>query len=133
SKLLPDALASKCAFSNSPQPSPVDVLSACNVATGTPVSSDILVRFAPRETTALNSRKNIAVIKLIVFILIKLPSCREVSVSTRLMVAYSREKLKMAVAFSGRERRADAVRSDLCLLTSDPTSTATHRDQRCRQ
>jgi len=26
------------------------------------------------------------------------------------MVAYSREKLKMAVAVSGRERRADAVK-----------------------
>src|SRR5437016_12854490 len=94
SKLLPDALASKFAFSNSPQPSPVDALSACNVATGTPVSSDILVKFAPRETTALNSRKNIAVTKLNVFILIKLHSCREVSISTRLMVGYSREKLK---------------------------------------
>ena len=67
SKLLPDALASKWAFSNPPQPSPVDVLSACNVATGTPVSLEILVKSAPRERAAPNRRKEIAIIKLNVF------------------------------------------------------------------
>src|SRR6266550_4040520 len=89
SKLLPDALASKCAFSNPPQPSPVDVLSACNVATGTPVSLEILVKSAPRERVALNSRKDIAITtKLNVFILIKLNFCRDVSILTQPMVAY---------------------------------------------
>jgi hypothetical protein len=58
---------SKCAVSNSPQPRPVDVLSDCNVSTGTPVSFEILVRFAPFETTEPSRRNNAAMIKLNVF------------------------------------------------------------------
>src|SRR5207253_9781092 len=58
SKLLPDSFASRCAFSNPPHPSPVDALSACNVATGTPVSVEILSKFARSEehTSELQSR-----------------------------------------------------------------------------
>jgi hypothetical protein len=75
SKLWPVAFDSKCAVSNSPQPSPVDVLSACSVSTGTPVSSEILCTGAAFETMAANTRNNAAVIKLNVFILIELPLC----------------------------------------------------------
>src|SRR5205823_2128045 len=68
SKLCPVALANKCAFSIPPQPSPVEALSACSVSTGTPVAVEILSRFAPREATTLNSKRNAAVVTVNVFI-----------------------------------------------------------------
>jgi hypothetical protein len=68
SKLLPDEFASRCAFSNPPHPSPVDALSACNVTTGTPVSAEILSKFAPREEIEPNTRITAAVINPNVFI-----------------------------------------------------------------
>jgi hypothetical protein len=83
SKLWPVAFDSKCAFSNSPQPSPVDVLSACSVSTATPVSSEILCTGAAFETTAAKTRNKAAVIKLNAFILIELPLFYLVSVLTR--------------------------------------------------
>src|SRR5881396_2525870 len=66
--LCPDALASRCAFSSPSQPSPVDALSACNLATGIPVSAEILSTFAPREATVPNTRMNAAMITFDPFI-----------------------------------------------------------------
>src|SRR5207245_5517346 len=86
-KFWPEAFASKCAVSNSPQPRPVDVLSDCNVSTGTPVSFEILVTTAPFETTEPKTRKNAAVIKLNVLIVIKLQPFETVSILARPMVA----------------------------------------------
>src|SRR5437870_4143581 len=72
SKLWPVAFASRCAFSKLPQPRPVDALSACNVAIGTPVAAEILCRFAARDATVPNARMNAAMIMLKLFIVIKL-------------------------------------------------------------
>src|SRR6188474_3467088 len=62
SKLWPEAFASRCAFSKLPQPRPVDALSACSVATGTPVAAEILSRLAARDAVVLNTRINAATI-----------------------------------------------------------------------
>jgi len=51
SKLWPVAFASRCAFSKLPQPRPVDALSACNVATGTPVAAEILSGLAAWDSS----------------------------------------------------------------------------------
>src|SRR5262245_35141087 len=67
SKLWPEAFASRCAFSKLPQPSPVDVLSACNVATGTPVAAEILSTLSACAT-APNSRTKAAIITVSLFI-----------------------------------------------------------------
>src|SRR4029077_9866773 len=68
SKLWPEAFASRCAFSKLPQPRPVDALSACNVATGTPVATEILSTLAARDATVPNTRMNAAMITLNLFI-----------------------------------------------------------------
>jgi hypothetical protein len=73
SKLWPEAFASRCAFSKLPQPRPVDALSACNVATGTPVATEILSTLAARDATVPNTRTNAAMITLNVFIGDKTP------------------------------------------------------------
>src|SRR5262245_27911903 len=73
SKLWPEAFANRCAFSKLPQPRPVDALSACNVATGTPVAVEILPTLSAREATVPNTRTNAAMIILRFFIVIRLP------------------------------------------------------------
>jgi hypothetical protein len=73
SKLWPVALASRWAFSKLPQPRPVDLLSVCNVATGTPVAAEILSRLAARDATVPNTKTNAAMIIVKLFIVIKPP------------------------------------------------------------
>src|SRR4029079_17937361 len=64
----PLALASRCAFSKLPQPRPVEDLSVCKVATGTPVASEILSRLAARDGAIPNIRMNAAMITVKPFI-----------------------------------------------------------------
>jgi hypothetical protein len=63
----------------------VDVLSVCNVATGTPVAVEILSRLAARDATVPNTRMNAAMITVNPFI--RIASFRiKVSVLARALV-----------------------------------------------
>lgn len=73
SKLCPVAFARRCAFSKLPQPSPVDALSACKVATGTPVAAEILSTLAAGDVMAPNIRINAARMMLKFFMVSKPP------------------------------------------------------------
>src|SRR4029077_12101054 len=129
SKLLPDEFASRCAFSSPPQPSPVDVLSACNVATGTPVSAEILSRFAPREAIEPKTRTNAAVIKPNAFICNQTPFT-----STRFGFGATDGSL-MSVKFVAQRCSGRRIASNVVLTAADTVATtdskATHRDQYC--
>jgi hypothetical protein len=54
------AFARRCAFSRLPHPSPVDALSACNVATGIPVAAEILSTLAAGDALATKIITNAA-------------------------------------------------------------------------